>query len=86
LDETVDRRIWDRGGFSDTGRRNLTGNGKAACVIFGRCAVNQFFKEYGEMILAAAGAFAMFLLFRRMLLSPSGELAQLVLLLEKGGI
>jgi hypothetical protein len=38
------------------------------------------------MMVAAAGTFAMFLLFRRILLSPSGELAQLVLLLGKGGI
>jgi hypothetical protein len=86
LDETVDRRIWHCGGFSDTGRRNPADNGNAAYVIFGRCAVNQFFKEYGGMILAAAGTFVMFLLFRRMLLSPSGELAQLVLLWGKGGI
>jgi hypothetical protein len=48
--------------------------------------MNQFFQEYGEMILASAGAFLILLLFRRMLLSPSGEFAQLVLLLEEGGI
>jgi hypothetical protein len=48
--------------------------------------MNQFFQEYGGMILASAGAFLMFLLFRRMLVSPTGEFAQLVLLLEEGGI
>jgi hypothetical protein len=48
--------------------------------------VNQFFQQYGGMILAAAGTFVMFLLFRRIFLSPSGELAQIILLLGKGGI
>jgi hypothetical protein len=48
--------------------------------------MNQFFQEYGGMILAYAGAFLILLLFRRVFLSPSGEFAQLVLLLEEGGI
>lgn len=48
--------------------------------------MNRFFEEYGEMIVASAGALLMFLLFRMILLSPSGEFAQLVLLLEEGGI
>jgi hypothetical protein len=38
------------------------------------------------MILASAGTLLMFLLFRRMLVSPTGEFAQFVLLLEEGGI
>jgi hypothetical protein len=86
LNETVTGRVWDCCGISYAGRSHSSDDANTAYTDCGRSAMTRFFEEYGEMIVASAGALLMFLLFRMILLSPSGEFAQLVLLLEEGGI
>lgn len=47
--------------------------------------MNEFFKQYGAVILSAAGAFAVFMLFRQHMLAQDGAFVQMLLLWENGG-
>ncbi len=47
--------------------------------------MNEFFRQYGEMILSAAGAFAVFMVFRQSMLQQDGAFVQWILLLGNGG-
>lgn len=47
--------------------------------------MKEIFGEYGSMVLAAAGTFALLMVFRRSLIAPEGLLAQMISYWGNGG-
>lgn len=50
-----------------------------------RYGMKEFFTQYGGMILSAAGAFAVLMIFRQNMLPPDGEFVKMILFWGNGG-